>query len=50
MNLLFVCSENGLRSPIGKAVFSKYVGFSAIGCGSNTDAEIPVTGHLIGSI
>lgn len=49
MNLLFVCSENRLRSTTGEAVFSKYPGFSAIGCGTNAnaDAETPVSGDLI---
>src|SRR5690606_26245400 len=47
MNLLFVCSEYRLRSPTGEAVFSKYEGINAIGCGTNSDAETPVSGDLI---
>lgn len=47
MNLLFVCSENRLRSPTGEVVFSQYAGMSAIGCGTNSDAETPVSGDLI---
>lgn len=47
MNLLFVCSENRLRSPTAEAVFSKYPGIHAIGAGTNTDAETPVSGDLI---
>lgn len=47
MNLLFVCSENRLRSPTGEEVFSKYEGINAIGAGTNSDAETPVTGDLI---
>jgi len=47
MNLLFVCSENRLRSPTGEAVFSNYKGINAIGCGTNADAETPVSGDLI---
>jgi len=47
MNLLFVCSENRLRSPTGEAVFSSYNGINAIGCGTNSDAETPVSGDLI---
>ncbi len=47
MNLLFVCSENRLRSPTGEEVFSKYEGINAIGAGTNSDAEIPVSGDLI---
>ncbi len=45
--LLFVCSENRLRSPTGEAVFSEYEGIEAIGAGTNSDAETPVSGDLI---
>ena len=45
--LLFVCSENRLRSPTAEAVFSKYDGIEAIGAGTNNDAETPVSGDLI---
>ncbi|QSX38421.1 low molecular weight protein tyrosine phosphatase family protein [Shewanella sedimentimangrovi] len=47
MNLLFVCSENRLRSPTGEEVFSTYEGINAIGAGTNADAETPVSGDLI---
>ena len=47
MNLLFVCSENRLRSPTGEEVFSKYEGINAIGAGTNRDANTPVSGDLI---
>lgn len=47
MNLLFVCSENRLRSPTGEEVFSHYEGVNAIGCGTNKDAATPVSGDLI---
>lgn len=47
MNLLFVCSENRLRSPTAEAVFSQYPGINAIGAGTNFDAETPVSGDLI---
>lgn len=42
MNLLFVCSENRLRSPTGEEVFSKYEGINAIGAGTNSDEDIGV--------
>lgn len=45
--LLFVCSENRLRSPTAEAVFSEYEGIEAIGAGTNTDAETPVSNDLI---
>jgi predicted protein tyrosine phosphatase len=47
MNLLFICSENRLRSPTAEAVFSNYEGVSAIGAGTNSDAETTVSGDLI---
>lgn len=46
-NLLFVCSENKLRSPTAEAVFSDHPGVNAIGAGTNKDAETTVTGDLI---
>ena len=45
--LLFVCSENRLRSPTAEAVFSEYEGVEAIGAGTNADSETPVSGDLI---
>ena len=47
MNLLFVCSENRLRSPTAERVFSDYPGVKAIGAGTNADASTPVSGDLI---
>jgi len=45
--LLFVCSENRLRSPTAEAIFSEYEGIEAIGAGTNSDAATPVSGDLI---
>ena len=45
--LLFVCSENRLRSPTAEAIFSEYEGVEAIGAGMNADAATPVSGDLI---
>jgi predicted protein tyrosine phosphatase len=45
--LLFICSENRLRSPTAEAVFSEYDGVEAIGAGTNADADTPVSGDLI---
>jgi predicted protein tyrosine phosphatase len=47
MRLLFVCSENRLRSPTAAAVFSEYDGVEAISAGTNADASTPVSGDLI---
>jgi len=45
--LLFVCSENRLRSPTAEAIFTEYEGIEAIGAGTNADAATPVSGDLI---
>ena len=47
MNLLFVCTENKLRSATAEAVFSEYRGVNAIGCGTNKDALTPISGDLV---
>ena len=46
-NILFVCSENKLRSVTAEIVFSDHPQVSAIGAGTNSDAETTVTGDLI---
>ncbi len=45
--ILFVCSENRLRSPTAEAIFTEYEGIEAIGAGTNSDAATPVSGDLI---
>ena len=45
--LLFVCTENKLRSPTAEVLFSSYDGIEAIGAGTNSDAATPVSGDLI---
>ncbi len=47
MKLLFICTENKLRSATAETVFSAYEGIEAIGAGTNKDAPTPVTGDLI---
>lgn len=47
MRLLFVCSENRLRSPTAASVFSQYEGVETISAGTNSDAETTVSGDLI---
>lgn len=47
MNLLFICTENKLRSATAEAVFSEYEGITAIGAGTNKDAATTVSGDLI---
>lgn len=45
--LLFVCSQNKLRSPTAEAVFSKWEGVETSSCGLNHDAEIPASAELV---
>jgi len=45
--LLFICSENRLRSPTAEAIFTEYENLEAIGAGTNNDAATPVSGDLI---
>ncbi len=40
--VLFVCSQNKLRSPTGESVFSGYDGIDVRSAGLNNDAEIPL--------
>jgi predicted protein tyrosine phosphatase len=45
--LLFVCSQNRLRSPTAEAVFSKWEGVEVASCGLNHDADTPVSAELV---
>lgn len=47
MKLLFVCSQNLLRSPTAEAVFSTYPGVEALSAGTNHDATTPISADLI---
>lgn len=47
MKLLFVCSQNRLRSPTAEAVFSGYPGVETRSAGTNHDAESPISADLI---
>ena len=47
INILFVCSENKLRSVTAEIVFSDHAKINALGAGTNRDAETTVTGDLI---
>ncbi len=47
MNLLFICTENRLRSATAETTLSEYEGITAIGCGTNKDAITPISGDLI---
>lgn len=42
MNLLFVCSQNKLRSPTAESVFSDLPNVNVRSAGLNNNAEIPL--------
>jgi len=46
-SVLFICSQNRLRSPTAEQVFSVYKNLSVSSAGLNHDAENPVTPELV---
>lgn len=46
-NVLFVCSQNRLRSPTAEQVFASNVGINVASAGTNNDAENPLTSDLV---
>jgi predicted protein tyrosine phosphatase len=47
MNVLFVCTQNRLRSPTAEAVFAQYAGVEALSAGVAADAITPVSADLV---
>lgn len=47
MKVLFVCSQNHLRSPTAEAVFRNWPGVEARSAGTAIDATKPVTEEMI---
>ena len=45
--VLFICSQNRLRSPTAEQVFSNREGFEVASAGLNPDAETPVSSDLL---
>ena len=45
--VLFICSQNRLRSPTAEQVFANWPGIEASSAGLNNDAENPVTPELV---
>jgi predicted protein tyrosine phosphatase len=45
--VLFVCSQNRLRSPTAEQVFSSYAGIECMSAGTNHDADNPLTAELV---
>lgn len=46
-NILFVCSQNRLRSPTAEQVFSRRDDIEVASAGTNNDAETPLTAELV---
>ena len=46
-NILFICSQNRLRSPTAEQVFADYPGLEVSSAGTNHDAENPLTAELV---
>lgn len=46
-NVLFVCSQNRLRSPTAEQVFSGRSDLEVLSAGTNHDAETPLTHDLV---
>lgn len=46
-NLLFICSQNRLRSPTAEAIFSVYEGIYTASAGISSGADSPVTPELL---
>lgn len=45
--ILFVCSQNRLRSPTAEQAFADHPGVEVASAGTNNDAENPLTGELV---
>ncbi|MCX5658233.1 MAG: low molecular weight protein tyrosine phosphatase family protein [Planctomycetota bacterium] len=45
--LLFICSQNRLRSPTAEQVFSTWPGVECASAGVLADADVPLSGELI---
>ena len=46
-HVLFVCSQNRLRSPTAEQVFSKRADIEVDSAGTNNDADNPLTAELV---
>jgi predicted protein tyrosine phosphatase len=47
MRVLFICSQNRLRSPTAEQVFASWEGIQVASAGLNHGAESPVTRELL---
>jgi predicted protein tyrosine phosphatase len=47
LNVLFVCSQNKLRSPTAEQVFADWPGIETASAGLNHDAQVPLGPELV---
>ncbi|UMZ14623.1 low molecular weight protein tyrosine phosphatase family protein [Pseudomonas sp. MPFS] len=47
LNVLFVCSQNKLRSPTAEQVFADWPGIVTASAGLNHDAQVPLGPELV---
>ena len=47
MRVLFVCSQNRLRSPTAEQVFAGRPGLEVLSAGTNSDADVPLSAELV---
>ena len=47
VTILFVCSQNKLRSPTAEQIFADHPGVETDSAGTNNDAENPLTSELV---
>lgn len=45
--ILFICSQNKLRSPTAEQVFSEMPGLDVLSAGTNNDAVTPLSSELV---
>jgi predicted protein tyrosine phosphatase len=46
-NVLFICSQNRLRSPTAEQVFANHPAYEVSSAGTNADANNPLTPELV---
>lgn len=46
-NVLFICSQNKLRSPTAEQVFAEWPGIETASAGTNNDADNPLSAEQI---
>jgi predicted protein tyrosine phosphatase len=47
MNVLFVCSQNRLRSPTAEQLFTSHPAIEVASAGTNSGADNPLTSELV---